>query len=463
MNRFLLGIFLFFIVWSANAQPFSDFQTNIFTENQYYLSPTIRKEQTDLYSNMGFEMYGQEEKTNWIYELQINGRLSLDAQDSHYLTVPSAHIGWQLKDIPLRSYLNYIRVSLGRHINEWSLLDKKWHLGIWTPHNFYDPLRPIELGHFGSTITFGGKYWSLTNFVGGLFFPDERLSFDVTDSGEVFSSSRWVTVPNTNISFSEQDVFSAYIIEEPYLKNVLLQSTYMGNLLLGDRDNKWLSFSFAEKPLNQIFFRSRSGFSVPSEVFENTIYYHSVRHNLIALESGFKVEKWKLYLGVLNEQIDLVDLPANWLFPIVPNYFFASAGLSIEFNWGDSFSNFLDLSLLRGWLTNPNRSPSQDIIGEDIDSMVYLERLKIRDGFSISWSSVFSPYGRKSAKFFIQYWYSFEQEGAWLTAQLSILFLKNLHLDLETDILGKRSQYNTGFLGQYGNNDRLIARMRYIF
>jgi len=103
------------------------------------------------------------------------------------------------------------------------------------------------------------------------------------------------------------------------------------------------------------------------------------------------------------------------------------------------------------------------VIGEDVESIISLERLKIRDGVALTWSTVFSPSKRKWVEFFAQYWYSFEQEGAWFTGQLSFFFHKNLNVDLEVDILGKKSSYNTGFLGRYGNNDRIITRIRYVF
>ena len=456
--------FLFFIgIAESQAQSRdSQIRLSLLTDNQFYLSPKSREEQLNIYANIGSELYMQEEYKYWFYNLDSKLQVSLDQSDQNYISIPSAHIGWHLKNIASPyPYLNFIKVSIGRYIGNWSKMDNQWQLGLWNPSNLYDPLRPKSLGIVGSAITFGGSHWHIENFIGGAFLPDERPSLKTEASGKAISPSRWISTPSSSISFFEKDIYSSYKVEEPYLKNVLLQTSYMGQLLLGDVNEKWISVSYAYKPLNQIFFRSNSGLSIPDSVIESTIYYHSLKHQLGTIESGFKVGNWKGYVGILNEQIDPVDLPQNWLFPIIPNHFFAAAGLSKNFDFPSWMKSSVELALIKSWVRDPNHV--NNVIGSDVADIISLDRLKMREGFSVSLSSVVSFAGRKWSQLFLRYWYSVDQEGGWLESHLYFYILKTLSLELELDILGKKILYREGFLGKYGSNDRVIARLRYEF
>ena len=461
--KMLLWFIVFIGIAESQAQSrSSQFQLSLFTDNQFYLSPKSRKEQLNIYTNVGSEFYTQEEYKYWFYNLDSKLQVSLDQSDQNYISVPRANIGWHLKDIVSPySYLTFIKVSIGRYIGNWSKMDKQWQLGLWNPSNLYDPLRPKSLGIVGSTITFGGAHWQIESFIGGAFLPDERPSLKTEASGKAISPSRWISAPSSNISFFEQDIYSYYKVEKPYLKNVLLQTSYMGQLILGDFNEKWISISYAYKPLNQIFFRANSGLSLPDSVIENTIYYHSLKHQLGTIESGFKIGNWKGYAGILNEQIDPVNLPQNWLFPVIPNYFFATVGLSKDFDFPSWMKNSIELAFLKSWLRDPNHS--SNVISSDVADIISLDRLKMREGFSLSWSSILSLSGRKWSQIFLRYWYSIDQKGGWLESHLYFYILKTLSLELELDILGKESLYREGFFGKYGGNDRIIARLRYEF
>lgn len=449
-------------VISANAENQDPLLLSLFADQQWYISPKPRSEQLDFYTNAGGRLRTQKSYTYWFYGWDSTAQLSLDKSEQNYISIPSAHTGWQIKNFKsFMPFLTFIKVVVGRYINHWSQMDQEWQLSIWHPQNLYDPLRPQLLGFVGTAVILGGDLWSFKNFAGGVFLPDERPSFHTNALGEAQSASRWVSAPSSNISLFEQDIYSYYKVEDPYLKNVLLQPSYMGQFILGDLNEKWISASYADKPLNQIFFRADSKLSIPSISVESSIYYHSIRHRLGAIETGFKLGEWNGHIGFLNEQLEDIQLPPHWLFPIIPSYFFASAGLSKNFSFARWSKNTLKFSLLKSWVRDPNQA--MNLIGADTASLISLDRFKFKEGFFISWSSDFFYAQRTKAQFFIRYWYSIDQKGGWLESRFSFWMKEGFAVDLELDILGKKTRYQEGFFGKYGSNDRIKARVRYDF
>ena len=438
-----------------SSQSFGDREViwNLYTDSSWYFTPKAQPEQKDFYTRFGSFFAAESEYEYLFYDLSSKVQISTDK--SYSLVVHSAYAGFQVTDIPSVNFLKSILVFVGRYNKQWSWMDEYWHLGVWNPRNLFDPLHPESLGITGSAIVFKGSHWSFTNMVGGLYFPDQTPSLSNNETGRLQTTSRWVSPPTSNIFIFNKNLNAYYWIEQPYLKNVLFQTSYLSHFFIGSPDTKWLSLSYAYKPLNQLFYRIESGLSISDSAVKNYIKHHTMRHRLISAELGFQKHGWKGNLGALDESLEAVDLPENQLTPVVPSAFFTSASLSKDFHLG-SLNNNLRVSYLYSWFRSYN---NQSLIGGE--SLVSLERFKIGEGLAVDLLSEFQIQKAKKITAFIRYWYSRDQNGSWLEGALSYHFKPRSWVRLELNILGAQTTYRTGFFSKYGHNDRLTLRVQY--
>ena len=193
------------------------FQTQV---NQYITDPSY-SEQLYTYWIVSTQLKTERQYKYIYYDLDVQGTLSLDESQRHFLSIPQANFGYHLENITTVDFLKSFQVSLGRYKREWSWLDSYWELGLWNPRNLFDYFNPQELGMIGSAIIFKGKNWSLTNFIGGLFLPNEQADIGKNKAGSIESKSRWGTPPATNISILDKELDAYYWIQKPYLTGVI--------------------------------------------------------------------------------------------------------------------------------------------------------------------------------------------------------------------------------------------------
>ena len=457
---FIMGLVCFF----SDAKEIEQFHFNFSTKGDSYISPKSYPDQLDKYWNIQSQITVHKEYKYIFYNTDMRMLISLDESEQSFVSVPYANIGYKLEDIETFSYLNSMHASIGRYRKMWSWMDHYWELGLWNPRNVFDSFNPEELGIVGSTVVFTGDNWSLTSFIGGLFLPNEQSAMGQNKAGTFTSESRWATPPASNLSILDKNLKAYYWIQEPYLTNVLFQGSYIFNAFLGDKKDKWMSFSYAYKPLNQNFYRVKSGIKIDESSessLDNAIYHHSFKHRLISMESGLRWNQWVMQLGVMDEVLDPIELPENWMVPNVPNsVFFTSASLSLDFSpflWN---KNVIRIAYLRSWV---NESDNPSLIGGNIDTLVSLMRFKLREGMAVDWNTRFLWKGQEKIHSFLRYWYAIDQKGGWLQWKLSYFLHSQLQLMFEFIVIGSTEDEKKGFFSWYGNNDRLSLKVQYGF
>lgn len=456
----VLGLLCLF----APSEEVEELSLNFSLRGDRYISPKSYLDQMDRYWNVQSQIIVRNEYKYFLYDIDMRMLISLDESEQYFVSMPSFNIGYKLEDIQTLPYLNSIHASVGRYKKHWSWVDHYWELGLWNPRNVFDYFNPEELGIVGSAVTFKGDQWSLTSLIGGLFLPNEQSALGKNKAGAFKSKSRWATPPASNLSILDKKLNSYYWIQEPYLTNVLLQGNYLFNAFLGNRQDKWLSFSYAHKPLNQNFYRVKSGIKIDEisgSSLDNAIYHHSLRHRLLSVESGLKWNRWLIELGIMSEELDPIDLPDNWITPDVPNgVFFASAALSVDFSPLSWNKNLIRIAYLESWI---KESSNSSLIGGNIDRLVSLMRFKLRKGAAVDWDTHFFWSGKKKLHSFLRYWYAIDQKGGWLQWKFSYFFHSQLQLLFELVVIGSHEDEKKGFFSWYGNNDRLSMKVQYGF
>ena len=274
-------------------------------------------------------------------------------------------------------------------------MNEQWELGLWNSRNLYDPLRPKRQGFIGNTVKIGGKYWHVVNFVSGIYFPDQTIPFDEDPSGQFQSTSRWLFLPD-KISILDESLDSDYWMQRPYIKNVLLRYTYLGKIFIGHPESKWISFSYANKPINQISYAVDTGLSIPeNSTIQSNIRYHSQRHRLLELNIGWKINQTSIKAGLLKELLSESNpLASNWITPVIEEMVFTSLMISQSFQIGKKINNVVSISYL-----NPGKIKRRIVNSNtpiDFSHIIHFDRgIKMQEGFSLSWSTSWMFKNRK--------------------------------------------------------------------
>ena len=433
---------------------------NLHSTSHWYITQKSYDNQMDYYWNVGSRLTTYKKHKYIFYDFEALMKLSLDESHISFLSIPSAGLGYQLNDIQRLSYLNSIQAFFGRYKKKWSWMDSFWQLGLWNPLNLFDYFNPEELGLIGSAVVFEGPKWALTSFIGGVFLPNEQSALGENKSGTFRSKSRWSAPPAPNVSILDKELDSYYWLQTPYLTNVLFQTSYLVNLLIGEKTDKWISISYAHKPIYQNFYRVKSGLNISNTTLDNLIYYHPLKHHLTSVESNFQWGRLSINLAATNESLDPVNLSKNWIVPNIPNsMFFTSASLSTELNFSRN-KNLFQISYLKSWIKGTN---NDFLIGKGIDSLLPLERFKLIEGLSFNWNTSFVFKGYEKLKSVLKYWYSIDQKGGFLQWKLSFFINPHFSTLFECNILGSERPRKEGFFSRYGNNDRLSLKVQYDF
>ena len=459
----LKNLFFIFIVLGCfvSVAENGNIHFNFQTQADWYISPKAYSEQLNQYWIASSQIKTKQQYKYIYYDFNMTATISLDATQRYFFSIPYANFGYHLKDISTISFLKSFQASLGRYKKQWSWLDSYWELGLWNPRNLFDYFNPEELGMLGSTILFKGNYWSLTSFIGGLFLPNEQTSIGKNKAGSIESKSRWGTPPATNISILNKELDAYYWIQKTYLTGVIFQRNYNINFFLGDKEDKWLSLSYAQKPLNNIFYRIKSGISISGASLDSSIYHHALTHQLISIDTGFRWDDWSVYIGLLDETLDRINLPQNWIVPNIPHtILFYSASIKRDINFVSWNQNSIRLSFLNSWTKQQQHI---SLIGGTIDSLISLKRLKIKSGWAMDWITNFKWSNKKEIKSFLRYWYDFSNKGGWLQWKLSYFISPQFWFLLECNVLGSENKMKENFFTWFGNNDRLSLKVQYGF
>ena len=179
------------------------------------------------------------------------------------------------------------------------------------------------------------------------------------------------------------------------------------------------------------------------------------------MDAGFRWDEWSVYVGLLDETLDRINLPKNWIVPDIPHtILFYSASIARDINFVDWNKNSIRLSFLNSWIKD---RPHISLIGGTVDSVVSLKRLKIISGFAVDLTTSFTWSKEKKMNSFLRYWYDFSHEGGWLQWNLSYFIKPQFWVLFECNILGSTKKVKESFFTWFGNNDRLSLKVNYGF
>lgn len=230
---------------------------------------------------------------------------------------------------PILSYLNVAQfytqnngLIFGRKKQNWSLLDEQWHLGFFQPQFRWNPLTPETQGLTGFFYDLNNEDKNLPIgmrfFASFLFLPDQGPNFQIKN-GQFESINPWFPNLPTAVQIDTAGQVVNRInweLQKPEVSDVVYNSSYAGQLYLGNEDKGlYLSSSLAYMPSNQ--FMMGVDLNVPPNATINvlvrpTIYYHTVA----SLDGRYSFENMYFGVSALDERPKTPDLQTNLTYRI---------------------------------------------------------------------------------------------------------------------------------------------------
>ncbi|MCB0362893.1 MAG: hypothetical protein KDD35_09225, partial [Bdellovibrionales bacterium] len=276
--------------------------------NRYLTSDSIQGHE-DVYSTIGLGYNLDSHRKDREIRFHVWVQQSLDPSQERHLTLPQAYVGWNNQS-------DSFHFGVGRKLENWSLLDEEWKMGLWQALFRWDPLKAEEQGLIGLFAHLKQDQWELALFGSPVFFPDQGPQFAL--AGGVFrSGNRWFLPPQDKIEVFEKESPIYYKLVEPSLGEVVFHPSWALLLRHGKLDSGfWWQASYGHKPMNQLHLgvEGYRSLALSDSFGSNFAVVHAgvLLHRVGTIESGHSWDDGRLWLSFSDEVPDQSELDPGW-------------------------------------------------------------------------------------------------------------------------------------------------------
>ena len=367
---------------------------------------------------------------------------------------------------PVLSYHNisqlYFRdnaFSVGRKLEDWSLLDESWHLGIYQPQFKWNPVNPSSQGLTGIYADLKSEDatqpWGLTLMGSWMFIPDQGAGFEIKD-GQFEASNPWFRAPPRYAQYdSEGKIIDRieYNIIRPQTNDILFNNSWIAKAYLGDAyDGFFVQAASAYKPSNQLSLgmdvRTSSNEVVIADVSPK-IYYHSI----VSADSRLSNKFATIGLGMLR------DKPKSPQYDEVWNY--------VEYGESILTSPYLELRY-RGFSTRFShlqiQSENTTYHGPKISKLepMFTEKYPFKRAGKLEASNRY--YWKKQQGMKLKGSYTQGDNGGFEIFNAGIEYQQSRNWTMHSQVLLLRSDANlNSYYSDYQDNDQVQMGVSYVF
>jgi hypothetical protein len=208
-------------------------------------------------------------------------------------------------------YFQEGNLSVGRKLENWSLLDENWHLGMYQPQFRWNELDPSSQGLTGVFLHLRGKIadtktpWGLILFGTPVFIPDQGPSYNLKD-GKFKAENPWFNTPPSNAIYGDDTRDSLkYDIKTPDTSRVVFNPGYAAQAYIGLPNDGW-SFQAggAYKPMNVLALPLRAHAESQKEDIAIELSPTFQYHRMFSADLQYGYDGWEAGIGALDEKVE---------------------------------------------------------------------------------------------------------------------------------------------------------------
>lgn len=427
------------------------------------------------YTQIGAHVRTESEGRIFKGTLDLGGSFATEVENYSNVYVPEAFLELQTEGfLKAEAAGNFrSRLSLGRRLEKWSLLDRNWDLGLWEPLNRFDALRPIDQGLTGAFIEAGTGKLKLVLFASPVYIPEQGGNFSL-QNGKFHTSNPWFVEPTDRLILFSETTDVRYDMATPSTGSVISHASGGALMRYGNFDDGfYMQGSYAYKPRNQLAtpFEGALNLTDTTAFASVQVKPQVIYHQLSAAEMGYSFNsddrRRRASVGVSA----LLDVPMN--VDPGPNLTFQDLDplllLSPRIATGFDLSRAMEAELAVSYLSSTGggfamRGPFAS------DRAVFGPRVPFREAVAVD-GRVTVGKGRRSTFSMGGRWLEeLAESGSLLSADASLDFSLNgqtqdWRLSVMGDVLGSRlpPNENIGYVSRYRGNDRWMSQLRFIF
>ena len=346
-----------------------------------------------------------------------------------------------------RSWVDDHQVTLGRRHYDWSFMDDRWKLGLWSPRFMWDPVRPQQIGLTGLFYSYENRNWRVLAYASPISVPERGFPLRIEDGNLESSSPDWVA-PFSQVSLMNQAVDIKYQLKYPSMSDLLFMPGGALSVRHGDPSGTglWAQAMVASLPMNQVDLVLQAELMASTLTLNSTLHPRRLRHDLASLEFGWNGEVVRPWISITGERPEVLGVPEGWIASPMGPTLVSSGGVEFLFPTGNSLGmqviDVREVLPVTGGTALAGASPPR---------IQWQDALRLTAGWD----------GPSRYDYDFVWTYDITNQSSLITADFGIQAMRRLHLGVGADFF--TSPTREGFLGQYYGNDRVRARVTYAF
>lgn len=296
-------------------------------QSDSFLSPAYDSAPQSTYQFLGARFANEGPKTP--VELEMNAAYAIGAPLLSYINVREASYRIGVNDSQ--------SVVVGRKLQRWSELDRRWNFGLIEPVFKWNPLSPESQGLTGFFWEMDDPSYRLVLFGSPMYLPNQGPSFEINQEGEFERGNPWFSRPPSSIRLLDQTSRIEYVFDRPNETSVVFQTSYGAQLTLGGETPWRARASMLYLPMNELALGYDGSMVIPNGI-RGVVEIHPqvVFHNISSADVAYVGSKIAAGISVAYDQPDSNNkFEDQWTYPT-----FEPAVL---------VSPWIDIHLAKGW------------------------------------------------------------------------------------------------------------------
>lgn len=342
--------------------------------------------------------------------------------------------------------------TLGRRVYEFSRMDDFWQMGMWQPRFLWDPIQPEIVGLTGLFYTFGSRYWRIIAYGSGVAIPERGAPVE-SSQGQI-SGGPWFRPLPEAARIEGAQVPIRYSIEYPSTSEMIFRPSFLSGIRFGDTVGFWGGITYGLMPVHQPEI-SMDIFAKPDGV-EVDLFPQFTHHHLLTTEMGYRGAFWSFW-GSLTGEKPLQTERRGSVFKETGDAIVASWGGSLFWNEGfELFASYISVWEQGGQISGDR---AQDIDFDLPSRFIYRKAWKVGGQwkglspitYGLAW--IFDVTNKSNL---ISMDLGFNPEWVGFSN-----FYKGFRVGLGADLISTGT--GKGNIGQFEGNDRIRAKISYLF
>jgi hypothetical protein len=415
--------------------------------------------------------------------LELGGSFATAIESYSNLYVPEAYLNLQTEDFQAAEAGGALRgrLSVGRRLETWSLLDRSWDMGLWEPLNRFDAIRPIDQGLTGVFLEAGAGAVRVVLFASPTFIPEQGAGFSL-QNGKFRTNNPWFVEPTDRLILFSQTRDVRYDLAMPSAGKVISQASGGALVRYGSFDKGFYAQgSYAFKPRNQLETPFVGAYNLTetiqfasAQVYPTVVYHQlfggEVGYNTVADSGGRSMGAGisVLFDAPINEAPANTERGESLTYQVLEPLMLLSPHASMAL----SLSHNVDVEMGVSYLYSSGGGFSMrgPFASGSNDKPVFGPRVPFREAVSLDGRMTVGKGQRSTFSAGGRWIEELHEEGSFLMVDMNVDFsmngrTKDWRVSLMGDVLGSRlaPNDNIGYVSRYRGNDRWMSQVRFVF